>query len=237
MRWWPCPPMRLPWAAAPSPWSRQRMTCRGAPNSRPQVLKKRPRRSARSQPRCAGRPMDQAMPAPSWPPRPPMPNDPAASSARPWKAMSGIEQSASQIRQIIGVINEIAFQTNLLALNAGVEAARAGDAGRGFAVVAAEVRALAQKSGDAAKGDPGARRHLWRRGGARGRSRGPDRQGSLPDHRPSPPRSTPSFPKSPSRPENRRRDSVRSTPPSTRWTRSRSKMRRWWKRRLRLAVS
>ena len=66
-------------------------------------------------------------------------------------AMSGIEQSSRQIGQIIGVIDEIAFQTNLLALNAGVEAARAGDAGRGFAVVASEVRALAQRSAQAAK--------------------------------------------------------------------------------------
>jgi len=66
-------------------------------------------------------------------------------------AMSGIESSARQIGNIIGVIDEIAFQTNLLALNAGVEAARAGDAGRGFAVVATEVRALAQRSADAAK--------------------------------------------------------------------------------------
>jgi methyl-accepting chemotaxis protein len=67
------------------------------------------------------------------------------------QAMSGIEESSKQINNIISVIDEIAFQTNLLALNAGVEAARAGDAGRGFAVVATEVRALAQRSADAAK--------------------------------------------------------------------------------------
>lgn len=66
-------------------------------------------------------------------------------------AMAAVTDSSKRIREIIGVVNEIAFQTNLLALNAAVEAARAGEAGRGFAVVAGEVRNLAGRSASAAK--------------------------------------------------------------------------------------
>jgi methyl-accepting chemotaxis protein len=66
-------------------------------------------------------------------------------------SVEGIQKSAQQMNEIIGVIDSLAFQTNILALNAAVEAARAGEQGRGFAVVASEVRTLAQRSAASAK--------------------------------------------------------------------------------------
>ncbi|MGB6007836.1 methyl-accepting chemotaxis protein [Castellaniella sp.] len=67
------------------------------------------------------------------------------------ETMQAINDNASKIGDIIGVIDSIAFQTNILALNAAVEAARAGEHGKGFAVVASEVRALAQRSAQSAR--------------------------------------------------------------------------------------
>jgi methyl-accepting chemotaxis protein len=66
------------------------------------------------------------------------------------QTMDKLSAASAKIAEIVSVIDGIAFQTNLLALNAAVEAARAGEQGRGFAVVAAEVRALAQRSSQAA---------------------------------------------------------------------------------------
>ncbi|GAA4216449.1 methyl-accepting chemotaxis protein [Sphingomonas endophytica] len=70
---------------------------------------------------------------------------------RTLSAINDIERSSNEIAEIIALIDGLSFQTNLLALNAGVEAARAGEAGKGFAVVASEVRALAERSADAAR--------------------------------------------------------------------------------------
>ncbi|QOF91036.1 PAS domain-containing methyl-accepting chemotaxis protein [Pseudomonas lundensis] len=67
------------------------------------------------------------------------------------REMRRVQESSTQIANIIGTINSITEKTNLLALNAAIEAARAGDSGRGFAVVADEVRKLAQQSAVSAK--------------------------------------------------------------------------------------
>ncbi|TWO69463.1 hypothetical protein FN976_19445 [Caenimonas sedimenti] len=76
----------------------------------------------------------------------------AASSMQQMAAtMRQIDSSARQVSEILATVEGIAFQTNILALNAAVEAARAGEHGRGFAVVASEVRALAQRSAQAAR--------------------------------------------------------------------------------------
>ena len=85
------------------------------------------------------------------------------------QTMAEIGESSRRVEEIISVINGIAFQTNILALNAAVEAARAGESGRGFAVVASEVRALAQRSAEAAREIRGLIEHSSERVEAGGR--------------------------------------------------------------------
>lgn len=66
------------------------------------------------------------------------------------KLVVELAEKATQIRDVVGIIEAVARQTNLLALNATIEAARAGAHGRGFAVVASEVKALAGQTSEAA---------------------------------------------------------------------------------------
>ncbi len=66
-------------------------------------------------------------------------------------SVGAIQSDTQRVRELVAIIDHVAFQTNVLALNAAVEAARAGDRGRGFAVVASEVRLLAQRCAQEAR--------------------------------------------------------------------------------------
>ena len=148
----------------------------------------------------------------------------AESMERMSHAIDDIQKSSDETAKIIKVIDEIAFQTNLLALNAAVEAARAGEAGKGFAVVAEEVRNLAMRSAEAAKNTANMIEESVKNakngveianevskvlGRDRRRHRQDDRSGRR-DRR--------------GQFRSRPRASIRSTPPSPRWTRSPSRM-------------
>ncbi len=74
----------------------------------------------------------------------------SSDTAKGGEAVRNTVTAMKEIAEKILIVEEIARQTNLLALNAAIEAARAGEHGKGFAVVAAEVRKLAERSGQAA---------------------------------------------------------------------------------------
>lgn len=70
-------------------------------------------------------------------------------ATRTYDVVHKLGEAATQIGDIINLINGIAGKTNLLALNAAIEAAGAGEAGKGFAVVANEVKELAKQTSGA----------------------------------------------------------------------------------------
>ncbi|QJW84211.1 hypothetical protein HK414_11265 [Ramlibacter terrae] len=117
-------------------------------NRRPR-WRKPPPASSNWPPRRARTPRAASWPA-AWPARA---RTPRPAPPRRWRKSpppSTRSTGARAVGEILGAVEGIAFQTNILALNAAVEAARAGEQGRGFAVVATEVRALAQRSAQAA---------------------------------------------------------------------------------------
>jgi len=141
--------------------------------------------------------------------------------------MEAINSSSKKIVDIISVIDGIAFQTNILALNAAVEAARAGEQGRGFAVVASEVRSLAQRSAAAAKEIKGLIDDSVEKVGTGSKLVG-QAGVTMDEVVSSVKRVTTSWVKSRRPARNRAPGSKKSTAPSRRWMKPRSKMRHWW---------